>query len=189
MTTPLQSSVRDAASARSVDELVSDEFRDACKALKISEVDANALFRVAVTSFPLTVDNVLLLKGGRDVLAQQYEDALRANPAGELAYAPGQSKDIDDAIAMAVEAKFPRPTKVVRNEVWMNGCTVWFSVDDDAYFVDAIGSGTRQVGSAAAACALCDSGAGADALYPDVVALRETPVKTVPADDVRDAIE
>lgn len=105
---------------------------------------------------------------------------LRANPAGEIAYVPGQNKDVDEAIATAVEAKYPRRTKVVRDEVTANGCTVWFSVDDDSYFVESIESGARAVGSAAAACAACDSGAGADALYPSVSALRNEPARTVP---------
>lgn len=49
MTSPMHTP-REQSDARTVEELLTDEFRDACKPLKLADVDVLALFRVAITS-------------------------------------------------------------------------------------------------------------------------------------------
>lgn len=50
-------------------------FCAACKALKLPDDQADVLFRVALTTFPLTADSAVMLEDGRDVVAALYEDA------------------------------------------------------------------------------------------------------------------
>ena len=161
---PVEVEPSDTAPQR-VTSLVSDAFVRAAEQLGIKDTDALVLGELLLSSIALTTETAIQLKGGRELCAELLEQGLRAGPDGFVLNPKGRNRIIDSAIASVVESRFPTPTKTVRNEVTLNGCVVWFSVEDDAYWVESLESQPRMVMSAAAACALCDSGSGADSIY------------------------
>lgn len=168
--------------------LLPESYLEKATSLGFKSGEADVLGVLLLSELTLTVDAAPLLKGGRELCSVLLEEGLRAGPDGFVRHPKGKVRSVDDAIERLIEAKFPTPTKTVRNEVTLNGCVVWFSVADDAYWVEAPESQPRMVMSAAAACALCDSGSAADTIYAGVVALRETPTVVVSVDDARTAL-
>lgn len=171
---------------RSIDETITDAFDDACLNVGIKDPrDVLMLWNAALSSLVLTPDVALLLKGGRETLAAQFDDGLRANPAGELVYAKGQNDDIDAIIALQVATRFPQPMKQVRTEVLTRaGVAIWYSEADAAWY----DQDNTRAASAAAACAQFAAPDEADVIYPDVLGLKDEPVVRVPESDPRIAI-
>lgn len=146
----------------------------------------HVLWDKAMSHLTLDEATALQLKGGRELLrAVADEVALNVMLRASTQFTYEAQKLIRSEIAK----RFPAPTKRIRNVVTDSmERSVWFS-GGHWYGTQPAPELVRKYSNAASACANTFGWGEADALFPAVLALKDTPTVEVDASDPRPAVD
>ena len=159
-----------------------NDFLEQAERVGLKPAQARELFVAALTSLTLTPELALAMPGGRAVVRAEYELGLRSSAEGAVLYPPSSYKDAE--LQKALDARYPVPTKRVRNTFITAFGECWY--ERDLWMTRA----EKEESGHPMAVAACAAIGGADVDYPTVLAPRDAPPElVVPIDDSRDAIE